>query len=102
MFAVLRNEAETVNRIKVISPDSALPRGVLLGGKLALQQSLCDFEAAAKADSPNLRRPPLPPEVEPAPKYSHRGSLDGGTRGDPVWDDEDEDNDEEQIRVIDR
>ena len=40
MFSVLRNEAETVNRIKCFSPDSALPRGVLLGGKLALQQCL--------------------------------------------------------------
>ena len=40
MFSVLRNEAETVNRIKYFSPDSALPRGVLLGGKLALQECL--------------------------------------------------------------
>ena len=133
MFSVLRNEAETVNRIKYFSPDSALPRGVLLGGKLALQQclfmsnlnhlvvvvslthfsslslslslchptALCDFEAAAKADSPNLRRPPLPPEVEPAAKYIHRRSLDGGPRGDPLWDDEDDSGDEDP-RLTDR
>ena len=71
---------------------------------ITLFTALCDFEAAAKADSPNLRRPPLPPEVEPATKCFHRRSLDGGPRGDPLWDDdfseEDDENDEEEDRRL--
>ena len=46
MVFTLRNEADTVNRIKYLSPDSALPRGVLLGGKPALEE--CLSPAASK------------------------------------------------------
>jgi len=60
MYQTLRNEAETVNRIKSLASDAALPKGALLGGRLALERILCDFSEAKKVDAPNLRRPPMP------------------------------------------
>jgi len=104
MLYTLRNERETVTRIKYLSPDSMLPRGVLLGGKLALKQSLCDFETAAEADSPNLRRPPLPDSFEPQSKRSCMSSLDGFSIDRPVSqvsseeDDEDDDDPNDDVK----
>ena len=40
MYQTLRNEAETVNRIKSLASDASLPKGSLLGGRLALERSL--------------------------------------------------------------
>ena len=40
MYATLRNEADSVYRLKSLTSDASLPKGVLLGGRLALQQSL--------------------------------------------------------------
>ena len=40
MYQTLRNEAETVTRIKSLASDAALPKGALLGGRLALERSL--------------------------------------------------------------
>jgi len=60
MYQTLRNEAETVNRIKSLATDAALPKGALLGGRLALERILGDFGDAKKADAPNERRPPMP------------------------------------------
>jgi len=60
MYQTLRNEAETVNRIKSLATDAALPKGALLGGRLALERILCDFAEAKKVDAPNERRPPMP------------------------------------------
>jgi len=37
-----------------------LPKGTLLGGRLALERVLCDFPEAKKVDAPNERRPPMP------------------------------------------
>jgi len=60
MYQTLRNEAETVNRIKSLSDGAVLPKGTLLGGRLALERVLCDFAEAKKVDAPNERRPPMP------------------------------------------
>lgn len=40
MYSTLRDEADSVNRLKTLTSDSSLPKGVLLGGRLAVQQSL--------------------------------------------------------------
>jgi len=60
MYQTLRNEAETVTRIKSLATDAALPKGALLGGRLALERILGDFGEAKKNDAPNERRPPMP------------------------------------------
>lgn len=65
MYATLRQEQETVKQIKAITRQEMLPRGVLLGGRLSLQQALGDFKAAKAADRPNEKRPPLPAEKAP-------------------------------------
>ena len=98
MYSTLRDEADSVNRLKNLSSDSSLPKGVLLGGRLAVQQSLlflsfprfhhttlsltlafsffplfhpvlCDFEEAQSADRPNLKRPPLPRACPPSKAF---------------------------------
>ena len=40
MYSTLRDEADSVNRLKTLTSDSSLPKGVLLGGRLAVQQRL--------------------------------------------------------------
>lgn len=52
MFTTLREESELLLKIKNISPDGKLPRGLLLAGKPAIKngkhrivKDLCSFEA---------------------------------------------------------
>lgn len=40
MFATLREESETLLKIKNMSPDGKLPRGLLLEGKPAIKNAL--------------------------------------------------------------
>jgi len=40
MFATLREESETLLKIKNMSPDGKLPRGLLLDGKPAIRNAL--------------------------------------------------------------
>jgi serine/threonine-protein phosphatase 2B catalytic subunit len=67
MYSTLREEQETVKQIKALSNQEMLPRGVLLGGRLSLQQTLGDFKSALVADRPNERRPPLPEDASKKP-----------------------------------
>jgi len=58
VFSVLREERETVMKIKGLSPSGNLPLGLLLKGKTALKAALGDFKKAQLADRPNDKRPP--------------------------------------------
>jgi len=40
MFTTLREESETLLKVKNMSPDGKLPRGVLLEGKPAIKNAL--------------------------------------------------------------
>lgn len=40
MFATLREESETLLKLKNMSPDGKLPRGLLLEGKPAIKNAL--------------------------------------------------------------
>ena len=43
MFAVLKEESELILKIKNISPDGKLPRGLLLDGKQAIKNVAKQF-----------------------------------------------------------
>ena len=57
MFGTLRQEQEMILKIKNISPDGKLPRGLLLDGKPAIQHHAKQFNLAAELDRVNERRP---------------------------------------------
>ena len=57
MFGVLKEESESILKIKNISHDGKLPRGLLQGGKEEIRNALQRFESAAEADAQNEKRP---------------------------------------------
>jgi serine/threonine-protein phosphatase 2B catalytic subunit len=57
MFAVLKEESELILKIKNISPDGKLPRGLLLDGKPAIKNVAKQFHHAAELDKCNEKRP---------------------------------------------
>lgn len=57
MFAVLKEESELILKIKNISPDGKLPRGLLLDGKPAIKNVAKQFQHAAELDKVNEKRP---------------------------------------------
>ena len=57
MFGTLRQEQEMILKIKNISPDGKLPRGLLLDGKPAIQHHAKQFAVAQELDRVNERRP---------------------------------------------
>lgn len=57
MFGTLREEQEMILKIKNISPDGKLPRGLLLEGKPAIQHHAKQFKVACELDKVNERRP---------------------------------------------
>ena len=57
MFGTLRKESETLLKIKNMSPDGKLPRGLLLEGKPAIQHHAKSFSLAEKLDAENEKRP---------------------------------------------
>ena len=57
MFATLREESETLLKIKNMSPDGKLPRGLLLDGKPAIKNALKQFNLAKELDKVNEKRP---------------------------------------------
>ena len=57
MFAVLREESETLLKIKNMAPDGKLPRGLLLDGKPAIRNALKQFNLAKELDKVNEKRP---------------------------------------------
>jgi serine/threonine-protein phosphatase 2B catalytic subunit len=57
MFSVLREDSELILKIKNISPDGKLPRGILLEGKPAIKNALKQFNFASELDKENEKRP---------------------------------------------
>ena len=57
MFATLRQESENLLKLKNMSPDGKLPRGLLLEGKPAIKNALKQFTLARDLDKPNEKRP---------------------------------------------
>ncbi len=57
MFATLREESESLLKIKNMSPDGKLPRGLLLEGKPAIKNALKQFNLAKELDKVNEKRP---------------------------------------------
>ncbi len=57
MFSTLRQESESLLKIKNMAPDGKLPRGLLLEGKPAIKNALKQFNLAKELDKVNERRP---------------------------------------------
>ena len=57
MFSTLREEQEMILKIKNISPDGKLPRGILLEGKPAIKHAAKQFNIACELDRMNEKRP---------------------------------------------
>ena len=57
MFGVLKDESENILKIKNISHDGKLPRGLLQGGKDEIRNALEKFESASDLDAQNEKRP---------------------------------------------
>jgi hypothetical protein len=57
MLTVLREESEMILKLKNISPDGKLPRGVLLEGKPAIKHAMKQFNLASELDKDNEKRP---------------------------------------------
>ena len=57
MNKTLREQNETIVKIKNISPDNKIPAGLLSQGKEALKDALGEFNTAKKADLINEKRP---------------------------------------------
>ena len=57
MFTTLREESETLLKLKNMSPDGKLPRGLLLDGKPAIKNALKQFNLARELDKNNEKRP---------------------------------------------
>ena len=56
MFSTLREESETLLKLKNMSPDGKLPRGLLLDGKPAIRNALKQFNLARELDKVNEKR----------------------------------------------
>ena len=57
MFTTLREDSELILKIKNISPDGKLPRGLLLEGKPAIKHAAKQFNLAQELDKENEKRP---------------------------------------------
>ena len=57
MFGVLKDESENILKIKNISHDGKLPRGLLQAGKDEIRNALVTFESASDHDAQNEKRP---------------------------------------------
>lgn len=57
MFSTLREESELLLKLKNMSPDGKLPKGILLKGRPAIKNALKEFEVAKKLDQVNEKRP---------------------------------------------
>jgi len=53
MFATLREESDMILKIKNISPDGKLPRGLLLEGRPAIKHAARQFNIAQELDREN-------------------------------------------------
>eukprot|EP00116_Pleurobrachia_bachei_P015825 sb/3476087/ len=60
-FTVLREESESVLHLKGLTPTGSIPKGVLMGGKSAIQDAISGFEQAKRLDAVNEKMPPRSP-----------------------------------------
>lgn len=57
-FTVLREESESVLHLKGLTPTGSIPKGVLMGGKSAIEDAISGFERAKQMDRVNEKMPP--------------------------------------------
>lgn len=57
-FTVLREESESVLHLKGLTPTGSIPKGVLMGGKSAIEDAISGFEQAKQMDRVNEKMPP--------------------------------------------
>lgn len=57
MFKTLRLENEDILKLKGLSPDSKIPKGVLLEGSSAIKDAIAQFADVKKLDEGNEKRP---------------------------------------------
>jgi serine/threonine-protein phosphatase 2B catalytic subunit len=57
MMSTLRQESEDLLKLKGMSPDGKLPRGLLLAGKPAIKNAMKQFNIAQDLDRKNEKRP---------------------------------------------
>lgn len=64
-FTVLREESESVLHLKGLTPTGAIPKGVLMGGKAAIEDAISGFEKAKRMDAVNEKMPPRADTADP-------------------------------------
>lgn len=57
MYSTLKSESELLIKLKGMSPDGKIPRGLLLEGRPAIKDALREFGRAKELDRTNERRP---------------------------------------------
>ena len=57
MFSTLKDESETILKLKGMAPDGKIPRGLLLEGRPAIKDALQEFKRAREVDKDNEKRP---------------------------------------------
>ena len=57
IFSTLKNESEMLLKIKGMSPDGKIPRGLLLDGRPAIKDSFREFSNASELDRDNEKLP---------------------------------------------
>ncbi|RKP27743.1 serine/threonine-protein phosphatase 2B catalytic subunit [Syncephalis pseudoplumigaleata] len=75
VFAVLREESESINELKSKMGTTALPPGYLALGAEGIKKAITNFEQAKEHDRENEKLPPTKQEVERKEKARRRQSL---------------------------
>eukprot|EP00730_Choanoeca_flexa_P018220 TRINITY_DN8853_c0_g1_i1.p1 TRINITY_DN8853_c0_g1~~TRINITY_DN8853_c0_g1_i1.p1 ORF type:complete len:654 (+),score=156.55 TRINITY_DN8853_c0_g1_i1:146-2107(+) len=80
MFSTLREEAETVIKLKGLSDSGQLPKGSLSLGKQGLAIAVESFDQAKEVDAANEKMPPKQPSspdgpAQSPPRHSKRSAL---------------------------
>ena len=57
IFKTLKEEHETILKIKNMAPDGKIPRGLLLKGKPAIRNAFKMFQVTKRLDQDNEKRP---------------------------------------------
>jgi hypothetical protein len=75
VFAVLREESESINELKSKMGTQTLPPGSLALGAEGIKRAITNFEEAKQHDRENEKLPPTKNEVERKEKARRRRSL---------------------------
>jgi serine/threonine-protein phosphatase 2B catalytic subunit len=73
-FTVLREESESVFILKGLTPSGNIPKGVLSGGKVAIENAISTFEKAKSMDRVNEAMPPHKDKQVPKKKGPGTGN----------------------------